>query len=89
MARCTVYRSRRKAETYLYVADELSFDDLPAELREAFGEPVLVMQLTVDEDRRLARVDTSQLLKKLETEGFYLQLPPEISVEDEITRGLY
>jgi uncharacterized protein YcgL (UPF0745 family) len=86
MALCSVYRSGRKAETYLYLAQGRSFEDLPAELLQAFGEPALVMQLNLYADRRLARVDTKQVLEHLELQGFYLQLPPEIPVEEEITR---
>jgi uncharacterized protein YcgL (UPF0745 family) len=86
MALCTVYRSGRKAETYLYLAQGHAFEDLPPDLRRAFGEPSFVMHLNLGADRRLARVDTHSVLKHLETEGYYLQLPPEIPVEEEITR---
>ena len=86
MALCSVYRSGSKAETYLYLAQDRSFEDLPAELLQAFGEPTLIMQLNLDADRRLARVDAKQVLEHLEMQGFYLQLPPEIPVEEEITR---
>jgi uncharacterized protein YcgL (UPF0745 family) len=86
MALCTVYRSDRKTETYLYLAQGRTFEDLPQQLREAFGEPAFVMRLELDADRRLARVDARRVLQHLEADGFYLQLPPEIPVEEEITR---
>lgn len=86
MALCTVYRSDRKAETYLYLAQGHTFEDLPPELRQAFGEPAFVMHLNLGADRRLARVDTGSVLRRLEADGYYLQLPPEIPVEEEITR---
>ena len=86
MALCTVYRSDRKAETYLYLAQGYAFEDLPAELRQAFGEPAFVMHLNLGADRRLAHVDTGSVLRRLEADGYYLQLPPEIPVEEEITR---
>ena len=44
------------------------------------------MQLNLGADRRLARVDTKQVLEHLELQGFYLHLPPEIPVEEEVTR---
>jgi uncharacterized protein YcgL (UPF0745 family) len=88
MIDCSVYRSGKKAETYLYLAQGLTFDDVPPELRQAFGEPAFVMQLKLSEQRRLARVDVLQVLEQLETNGFYLQLPPELPVEEEISRGL-
>jgi hypothetical protein len=86
MALCTVFRSGRKAETYLYLAQGRVFEDLPRELREAFGEPCFVMALNLTENRRLAHVDAGQVLEHLEEQGFFLQLPPEIPVEEEITR---
>ena len=88
MALCTVYRSGKKAETYLYLAQGRAFEDLPPELRQLFGEPCFVMHLNLGPDRRLARVDTRSVLEHLETNGYYLQLPPEIPVEEEITRRL-
>lgn len=86
MVLCRIYRSDRKAETYLYLTQDLTFDDLPVELRRAFGEPAFVMQLKLSAKRRLARVDVGQVLEQLEARGFYLQLPPELPVEEEIAR---
>jgi uncharacterized protein YcgL (UPF0745 family) len=83
---CKVYRSGKKAETYLYVDQGMAFDDLPEALRAAFGEPTFVMQLTLGNGRRLARVDVQQVLEQLETQGYFLQLPPELPVEDEIAQ---
>lgn len=86
MVECSVYRSGSKAETYLYLARGHNFEDLPLELREAFGEPAFVMELKLSRERRLARVDVRHVLEQLETNGFYLQLPPDLPVEDEIAR---
>jgi uncharacterized protein YcgL (UPF0745 family) len=86
MALCTVYRSGRKAETYLYLARSQEFKDLPPELQQAFGEPFFVMHLNLTPERRLARLDTERVLQHLEAHGFFLQLPPEMPVEDEIAR---
>jgi uncharacterized protein len=88
MAHCKVYRSGKKAETYLYLAEGRAFEELPAELRAAFGEPIFVMQLKLDEGRRLARVDVRLVLERLSELGYFLQLPPELPVEGEISRRL-
>ena len=84
MMLCTVYRSERKPETYLYLPLGGRIEDLPAELRQAFGEPLPVMQLKLTGDSRLARVDAGQVLAALEQQGYYLQLPPQVTVEEEI-----
>ena len=86
MKPCTVYRSDKKAETYLYLADKTAFDDLPEELRERFGEPALVMRLKLSADLKLARADVEKVLENLEEQGFYLQLPPKLPIEEEISR---
>jgi uncharacterized protein YcgL (UPF0745 family) len=88
MTPCKVYRSEKKAETYLYLADNLPFDELPAELRGQFGEATFVLSLELSAERKLARVDVSRVIEGLAESGYYLQLPPKIPVEEEITRHL-
>ena len=86
MMHCKVFRSDRKAETYLYLADDLVFADLPEDLREHFGEPAFVMRLKLAKERKLARVDVARVIESLSEQGFYLQLPPKLPVEEEISR---
>ena len=89
MKSCKVYRSDKKTETYLYLADDMEFDDLPAQLRERFGLPAFVLRLELSTDRNLARVDVVKVLESLAEYGFYLQLPPKLPVEEEIGRHLF
>ena len=86
MKSCKVYRSEEKAETYLYLAESNEFSDLPSELREQFGEPVFVLQMELSADRKLARVDVVKVLEFLAKDGYYLQLPKNLTVEEEISR---
>ena len=88
MKSCKVYRSDNKPETYLFLADETEFDELPETLREHFGEPAFVMRLELTADVKLARADSQSVLENLEEHGFYLQLPPKLPVEEEISRKL-
>jgi uncharacterized protein YcgL (UPF0745 family) len=88
MPACRIYRSERKAETYLYLADGLAFEDLPDSLRHAFGAPAFVMRLEIGPDTRLARVDGAEVLQALEEDGFFLQLPPKHPIEEELARRL-
>ena len=48
------------------------------ELRHSFGTPIFVMDLTIDEQRSLARADPLTVLSALEENGFYLQFPPVV-----------
>lgn len=84
--RCTVYRSNTKAFTYLYLADTVKLEDLPDSLIGLFGEPTPVMCLDLEGRDQLAHADIETVRKSLREEGYYLQLPPEESVEDEISR---
>ena len=88
MIACDVYRSDKKAETYLYLSSGLDFEDLPADLQDRFGEPVLVMRLDLSSGRKLARADVKKVVQSLAEEGFFLQLPPKLPVEEEIARKL-
>lgn len=83
---CLVYRSDRKQETYLYLKADMAFEDLPEELQQNFGEPAFVMRLELAVDKKLARVNVENVMQSLKKEGFYLQLPPQLSIEEEISR---
>ena len=88
MTACRIYRSERKAETYIYVLDTLDLDELPAELRSQFGQATLVMRLDIGPETKLSRVDSVDVIRGLEREGYFLQLPPRIPVEQEIARRI-
>lgn len=76
MSHCVVYKSLRKADTYVYLARADGFDALPAELLRSLGRLELVMNLELTPGRRLARVDAATLIDTLARHGYYLQLPP-------------
>lgn len=73
---CSIYRSPRKNEMYLYVlkADELK--RVPEPLLAVFGAPQLVFSLVLSPDKPLAREDIHKVLENLETQGYHLQMPP-------------
>lgn len=73
---CAVYKSPKKSELYLYVPKKEDFSRVPAELLQHFGKPVLVTVLALTPGRQFARVEPQKLQLALETQGFYLQMPP-------------
>lgn len=73
---CSVFRSRRKDYTYLYLAQGQAFEDLPASLREAFGAPEHVMNLALSSATKLASEDVEAVMANLRIQGYHLQLPP-------------
>lgn len=84
--RCTVYRSSRKEFTYLYLADTMKIEDLPESLNELFGKPEAVLRLDFTEVNKLANADPGAVKEGLQEEGYYLQLPPELDIEETISR---
>jgi len=75
--KCSVFRSGLKSFTYIYLADKHEFKDLPASLREAFGEPGFVMNLVLTAERKLALEDVNQVMQNLVENGYHLQMPPQ------------
>ena len=71
-----VYKSRRKQDTYLYLARRDDFAAVPESLRVPLGVLAFVIELELTPERRLARVDAGAVREALHTQGFYVQLPP-------------
>lgn len=73
---CYVYKSPRKADTYVYLRERDDFSVLSPELSNALGRLAFVMQLELTPQRRLAREQATIVLEHLARRGFHLQLPP-------------
>ncbi|MBZ4194939.1 MAG: YcgL domain-containing protein [Candidatus Contendobacter sp.] len=72
---CTIYKSRRKADTYLYVVVRDDFSRIPEALLKLIGDPAHVMELDLRPGRKLALEDTAEVLRNLEERGWHLQMP--------------
>ena len=77
---CYIYASLRKADSYLWLAARDAFAELPVELTELLGPLRLVMELELDERRKLPHEDATQVLENLRHRGWHLQLPPAQSL---------
>ncbi len=73
----SVFRSSKKADTYLYVRRGHSWDELPEPLRAIFGQPVHALDLVLTPDRKLARSTGREVLEAIVDKDYYLQLPQE------------
>ena len=71
-----IFRSSRKADTYLYMPATAEFEELPEPLRKQFGAPIYVMDLVLTPERQLAQVDVLQVMQAMIEDGFFLQFPP-------------
>ena len=70
-----VLRSRKRGETYLYLAAETDYNSLPDALQQQFGEAEEFLRFELSEQRHLAIADTKTVLSALAEQGFYLQMP--------------
>lgn len=76
MQLCTIYKSSKKAETYLYVEKKGDFSKVPEPLMALVGKLTLVMTLDLDKRQTLAHADLTKVKQEVADKGFYLQLPP-------------
>ncbi|WP_223670746.1 YcgL domain-containing protein [Kangiella shandongensis] len=84
---CSIYKSAKKPDTYLYVPFDTDFEDLPEGLMSVWGEPELVMHLDLAKREQLALVDINELKSKLDEEGYYLQMPPSQEELAQLIKG--
>ncbi len=73
---CSVYKSPRKSEMYLYVDKREALSRVPEALLVPFGAPQHVFDLLLTPERQLAREDVAKVLENIEKQGFHLQMPP-------------
>ena len=78
---CHIYRSNRKVDTYLYLADKDDFSILPENLLGVFGVPEFSFSFELTLDKKLARENASEVLANLESQGYHLQLQDDVLVE--------
>lgn len=76
---CTVYRSSREAELYVYVKREEGLSRVPPELLGKLGTTSEVLTMKLTPERKLARAKASDVLSAIAEKGFYLQLPPDFN----------
>ena len=78
---CYIYRSERKADTYLYVRSKDDFSEVPAELLQVFGEPQFSFEFLLTPQRRLAKEQAEEVYSNLKKQGYHLQLQNDLLVE--------
>ena len=73
-----VYKSDRKADTYVYLAHRDDFEVLPAALAQSLGPLRFVLEVALTDERRLAAADPKRVREELTRNGFFLQVPPSV-----------
>lgn len=74
-----VYKSQRKADTYVYLAARDDFACLPEPLRAQLGALQFVLEVALTPERRLARQDPAVVRANLAARGFHVQFPPTMA----------
>lgn len=73
---CIVYRSTRRPDTYVYVADAAALERLPPPLKQALGPLSEALQFELTPERKLAREDARRVLENIAGIGYHVQFPP-------------
>jgi hypothetical protein len=76
-----IYRSSRKPDLYIYLAECDDFSKVPANIIQSLGIISFAMELEISESSKLARENPETVLHNLSKHGFHLQLPPQTPVE--------
>ena len=78
---CFVYKSLRRADTYVFLREVDGFAVLPAALAEHLGELHFVIEIELSPQRKLAREDVDVVMTNLVGQGYHLQLPPVVEAQ--------
>ena len=76
---CSIYKSSKKNEMYLYVDRKYDLKELPEALMLVFGQPLHVMDMILTPEKKLARVSSAKVLETIADAGFFLQMPPVVN----------
>jgi len=76
-----VYKSLKKADTYVYLAARDDFTRLPVPLRTQLGTLEFVLDVALTPERKLAREDVAVVRDNLVARGFHLQMPPTSTLD--------
>lgn len=84
---CDIYKFPKHSDMYVYIARPRFPDDadelkdwlgiLPKDFRASLGVSKFVMHLDLDATATLARVDKDEVLAKLNSQGYFVQMPPQ------------
>lgn len=78
---CSVYKSSKKKEMYLYVDRKYDLTKLPQALSTVFGTPIHVLDLILTPEKKLARVSSEKVLEAIAEKEFFLQMPPPEEID--------
>ncbi len=79
---CWIYKGPKRPDSYLYLDREDDFDHVPEALLKLFGPLERVMTLELTPERKLARVEVTEVMEKLREQGYFVQHRPKDTLLD-------
>jgi len=79
---CVVYKSIKKEGYYMYLDAQKQLEDVPENLLALLGTLEKVMDLELTPDKKLAQASVSNVIAQLQSQGYYLQMPPKDFQQD-------
>ena len=73
---CTVYKSFKQFDYFLYVLSDADISQLPQGLLDLLGELHKVIELELHPQRKLAQADVVEVIRQIKEKGYFLQMPP-------------
>ena len=78
---CYIYRCSAKADMYIYLCEKDDFTCLPEELQKNLGLIEFTMELDLHGNKRLAKENPATVMDNLKKQGFHIQMPSDIPVD--------
>lgn len=75
--KCAIYRSNKKDMTYLYLPEMDDLSRVPDALMKLISPVERVFEFDLTPERKLAQEDASEVLKQIEAQGWFLQMPQQ------------
>lgn len=72
---CSVYKSNKKPDFYLFVEQEEQFERVPETLLTMLGTLEFVMNINLDERETLSQVEPKEVKQLIIEQGYFLQMP--------------
>jgi uncharacterized protein YcgL (UPF0745 family) len=76
---CFIYKSLKKQDVYLFLRNQDDFACLPDALHNSLGRMEFVFSLEITPERKLASADPVSVIKNLNKQGYFLQLPSALA----------
>jgi len=86
---CVIYKGHKKPDSYLFLEKEDDFSRVPEALIKMFGNLEYVMTLELEKELQLARASADEVMQSLQSQGYYLQLPPSDYIDEHRVIGTF